>query len=107
MVKENGGGLSEGGERRQRHRLRLVFDSAYEMVEPFFAPDSGWAGHSLTHLAYRVMRQNFAELSSEEVHSLVVSAHRAYIDRNPDGSDHLPRPSDLRQPVLFNRAAAV
>lgn len=107
MVKENGDGLSENGERRQRHRLRRVFDSAYDIVEPFFAPDSGWAGPSLTHLAYRVMRQNFTELSSEEVHSLVVSAHRAYIDRNPGGSDHLPRPSDLPQSILRTRAAAV
>lgn len=87
-------------ERRRSHRLRSVFDTAFAMVEPFFAAENGWAGHSLAHLAFRVVRENFAELTGEEVHSLVVSAHRAYIDRYPEVSDHLPRPSELRQSVL-------
>jgi hypothetical protein len=90
-------------ERRQSFRLRSVFDSAYEIVEPFLAPESGWVGHSLAHLTYRVVRENFSELTSEEVHSLLVSAHRVYIDRYPENSDHLPRPAELRQSVLRNR----
>jgi hypothetical protein len=54
----------------------------------------------LEHLAFRVVRENFLELTSEEVHALVVAAHRVYIQRNPTGSDHLPRPNELRRPKI-------
>lgn len=87
-------------ERRRNQRLRTVFDTAFVMIEPFFDPAQGWGGHSLEHLAFRVVRENFPELTSEEVHTLVVAAHRVYIDRNPQTSDHLPRPDELRRPKL-------
>jgi hypothetical protein len=87
-------------ERRRNQRLRTVFDTAFLMVEPFFDPAQGWGGHSLEHLAFRVVRENFPELTSEEVHALVVAAHRVYIDRNPANSDHLPRPEALRRPRM-------
>ncbi len=87
-------------ERRRSLRLRQIFDTAFVMIEPFFDPDQGWGGHSLEHLAFRVVRENFPELTSEEVHTLVVAAHRVYIDRNPHRSDHLPRPGELRRPKL-------
>jgi hypothetical protein len=95
---EQGG--SEAGERRRNLRLRTLFETAFVMIEPFFDPAQGWGGHSLEHLAFRVVRENFPELTSEEVHSLVVAAHRVYIDRNPGGSDHLPRPEELRRPKI-------
>jgi len=100
MNEANGHSGVQTVERRRSHRLRSVFDTAYSMVEPFFDPATGWVGPSLAHLTFRVVRENFTELTSEEVHSLVVAAHRTYIDRNPDGSDHLPRPGELRQ-LLF------
>jgi hypothetical protein len=90
---------AEGADRRRNQRLRVVFDTAFVMIEPFFDPAQGWAGHSLEHLAFRVVRENFPELTGEEVHSLVVAAHRVYIQRNPAGSDHLPRPDTLRRPT--------
>jgi hypothetical protein len=46
------------------------------------------------------VRENFPELSGEEVHAVVVAAHRVYIERNPQRSDHLPRPSELRRVTL-------
>ena len=100
------GSHDDGGrvaERRRSHCLRSVFDTAYSMVEPFFDPTTGWVGPSLALLTFRVVRENFAELTGEEVHSLVVAAHRAYIDRYPDGSDHLPRPGEIRQPFARHR----
>ena len=106
MLNESGQWSDNAIERRQRHGLRAVFKNAYEIVAPFLHPESGWAGHTLTHLAYRVLRENFADLSSEEVHSLVVSAYRAYIDQYPADSEHLPRPAELRQPVLGGRGVA-
>jgi hypothetical protein len=94
---EGSGGEAAATERRRNQRLRTVFDTAFVMIEPFFDPAQGWGGHSLEHLAFRVVRENFPELTSEEVHSLVVAAHRVYIQRNPSGSDHLPRPDELRR----------
>lgn len=82
-------------ERRQQLQLRTVFEMAFAMIEPFFDPAQGWYGASLEHLAFRLVRDNFPELSSEEAHVLVVAAHRVYIGRYPKRSDHLPRPEEL------------
>ncbi len=99
--------LSEGlertaaaAERRLRLDLRAAFDAAFVMIEPFFDAQQGWAGQSLELLAYRVLRDNFPKLSSDEVHTLVIAAHRVYIERHPDNSSHLPRPSELRRVEL-------
>lgn len=86
-------------DRRQNPQLRQIFDSAYAMIEPFFDPGAGWGGHSLEHLAFRVLRENFPQLSSEEVHVIVVAAHRVFIERHPQRSGHLKRPEELRSSV--------
>ena len=44
-------------DRRQNPQFRELFDAAYVMVEPFFDPNAGWGGHSLEHLAFRVLRE--------------------------------------------------
>lgn len=98
MSEKNSATPSEN--RRQNTKLRTLFDTAYAMIEPFFDPDQGWGGHSLEHLAFRVLRENFSELSGEEVHTIVVAAHRVYIEHNPGRSDHLRRPGELRPPHL-------
>jgi hypothetical protein len=85
-------------DRRRNARLRGLFDTAYAMIEPFFDPDQGWGGHSLEHLAFRVLRENFPDLSGEEVHTIVVAAHRVYIERYPARSAHLRRPGELGGP---------
>lgn len=87
----------EHTERRMNPRLRELFDNAYAMIEPFFDPAVGWGGRSLEHLAFRVLRENFPQLAVEEVHAVIVAAHRIYIDRNPAGSAHLRRPEELRR----------
>lgn len=85
------GSAGRGEERRENLHLRTVFESAFAMIEPFFDPAQGWGGQSLEHLAFRVVRENFTELTSEEVHTLVVAAHRVYIQRHPKGGEHWPR----------------
>lgn len=87
---------NDPADRRQNLRLRAMFDTAYTMIEPFFDPEQGWGGHSLEHLAFRVLRENFPDLSGEEVHTIIVAAHRVYIDRNPHRSGHLKRPGEIR-----------
>jgi hypothetical protein len=89
---------SAAGERRQNVELRAVFDAAYPLIEPFLDPGSGWGGHSLEHLAFRVVRENFPALSAAEVHVLVVAAHRVFIERHPEGNAHLKRPGELHPP---------
>ncbi|MBS1190129.1 MAG: hypothetical protein H6R10_1921 [Rhodocyclaceae bacterium] len=84
-------------DRRMNPQLRELFDSAYAMIEPFFDPQAGWGGRSLEHLAFRVLRDNFPQLSAEEVHAVVVAAHRIYITRHPEGSEHLKRPEDVKR----------
>lgn len=98
-MNEAGTSAHASGERRQNLTLRDLFDTAYAMIAPFFDPDQGWAGHSLEHLAFRVLRENFPQLSGEEVHTIVVVAHRVYIDRNPGRSGHLRRPGEIRPPA--------
>lgn len=91
---------SEGREqpdRRANRQLRHLFDNAYAMIEPFFDPAAGWGGRSLEHLAFRVLRENFPDLSAEEVHAVIVAAHRLYIHRNPGGSEHLRRPEEIKR----------
>jgi len=102
MSHETGHSGPEPVERRHNHPLRALFDTAFALVEPFFDSAKGWAGRSLEHLAFRVLSENFSQLSSAEVHAIVISAHRIYIARHPDASDHLPRPAELCQPnVIF------
>lgn len=84
-------------ERRRNLYLREVFDTAYAMIEPFFDPEQGWSGHSLEHLAFRVLRENFPDLASEDVRTVVIVAHRIYIERNPGRSSHLRRPEELQR----------
>ena len=102
-MSENKSGESGGmgvAERRSNDKLRALFDTAYAMIEPFFDPDQGWGGHSLEHLAFRVLRDNFPDLTGEEVHTIIVVAHRVYIEHNPGRSGHLRRPEDIRPPSL-------
>lgn len=84
-------------DRRVNGQLRGLFDSAYAMIEPFFDPGAGWGGRSLEHLAFRVLRENFPQLSAEEVHAIIVAAHRLYINRNPERSEHLRRPEEIKR----------
>lgn len=67
-------------ERRKYHHVREIFDDAYELITPFFAKENRWANATLDHLAYRVLRENYPELSFEEVHVLVVAAKRVFTE---------------------------
>lgn len=73
-------------DRRQNLRLRATFDSAVLMIEPFFDSRQGWGGASLEHMAFHVLRDNFPELESEEVHALIVAARRVFAGRGHPGA---------------------
>lgn len=80
--KSNAATAATAGDRRTNSRLRSVFDTAYAMIEPFFDPAQGWGGRSLEHLAFRVLRDNFPDLSSEEVHTIIAVAHRVHVEHS-------------------------
>jgi hypothetical protein len=65
-------------DRRRYTQLREIFDEAYERISPFFAKENRWGNATLDHLAYRVVRENYPQLSFDEVHVLVVACHRVY-----------------------------
>ena len=65
-------------DRRQNPRLRQVFDDVYTAIAPFFVPGNSWGGKPLDHLAYRVVRDQYPELSRDEVHQVVTAAARVY-----------------------------
>lgn len=69
-------------DRRQNPELRRIFDDAYLLIEPFFDPSSGWEGHALEHLAFRVLREHYPQLAGHEVRILIVAATRVYSSRN-------------------------
>ncbi|THF62369.1 hypothetical protein E6C76_18805 [Pseudothauera nasutitermitis] len=73
-------------ERRKYHHVREIFDEAYEVIAPFFARENRWGNATLDHLAYRVVRDRYPELSFEEVHVLVVASKRVYTELRPEGA---------------------
>jgi hypothetical protein len=72
------------GERRVDLRLRAIFDTALPLIAPFFDPKNSWGGHSLEHFAFRVLRENYPELSSDEIYIFVSAARRVYAARQTD-----------------------
>lgn len=76
----------EGDERRTNTELRLIFEQAYVLIEPFLDPGSTWGGHAMEHLALRTVRDNFPQLSAEQAHVLVVASGRVWRERMVRGN---------------------
>lgn len=73
-------------DRRANTRLRDIFDEGFALLGPFFDPDNTWGGQSLDHLAFRVMREKYPDLSQGEVHVFVTAAKRIYAAKHSSGS---------------------
>ncbi|MDD5177049.1 MAG: hypothetical protein PHQ05_11575 [Sterolibacterium sp.] len=71
----------DSDDRRQQLLLREVFDKAYMLIEPFFDPGNQWGGKTLEHLAFRVMREHFPQVSSDEIYVFIEAAKRVYSER--------------------------
>ncbi len=72
-------------ERRSDHRLREMLDEAYTLIAPFFDPANSWGGQTLEFLAFRVMRENYPQVSREEVLTFISAAKRIYAERRTRG----------------------
>ncbi|MEN9358130.1 MAG: hypothetical protein RL695_2301 [Pseudomonadota bacterium] len=68
-------------ERRNDHHLREMFDNASTLIEPFFDPANSWGGQTLEFLAFRVLRENYPEVSREEVFAFITAAKRIFAER--------------------------
>jgi hypothetical protein len=66
-------------ERRKNPQLRLIFEEAYVVIEPFF----DWGGQPLEYLAFQRLCENFPRLSHEDIHTLIAAARRVYGERHP------------------------
>jgi hypothetical protein len=83
----SGGELDPLQNRRVDLRLRMIFEKALPLIEPFFDPKNTWGGQSLEHFAFRVLRENYPDLSSEEIFIFVSAAHRVYATRQAAAKD--------------------
>lgn len=73
---------SNSMERRQNEQYRQIFETVYTRVEPFLDPENGWPGQPLEHLAYRVLIENYPQLSSTELDGYFSAAKRVFGERN-------------------------
>lgn len=73
--------IDRPAERRKNLALREKFEGAYVLIGPFFDPANNWNGQALQHLAFRVMRENYPEISSDEVYVFLTAAKRVYLER--------------------------
>lgn len=72
-------------ERRQHHRVRAVFEQAFELCRPLLDPRQGIGGHALAHQVPLRVREHFPELTQEEVMVLTVALHAAWARRHGRG----------------------
>ena len=66
------------GERRVYGNLRPIFESACRVTAPFFDPEQGWGGMSLTMYARQTLRETYPDLSQQEVAILFSAVQRFY-----------------------------
>jgi hypothetical protein len=83
---------------RHNHRLRDLFEEAYERVLPCLDPRQTWGRVPLEHLAFRMLREAYPDLPPQEAHLLVCASVRVYRQRMRDQAEHLPRPEEIRMP---------
>jgi hypothetical protein len=65
-------------DRRANPQLRAIFIEVYDVLAPFFDPANSWGGLTHEHLAYRALREQFPQLSIQEVSILVTAAKRVF-----------------------------
>lgn len=90
----------ENPDRRVNTKLRNVFDAVYVQIEPFFDPKNNWGGHSLEHLAFRVVRDSHPELSQQEVHQVIVAATRVFHSHHPHLAGQVPSAEEIKAKLL-------
>ncbi len=68
-------------ERRQYHHLREIFEDAYIIALPFLDPKQGLGGIPMVRHAYIRLREEYPELSQQEIAILVPALERVFAER--------------------------
>lgn len=72
-------------DQRRYHRVRAVFEEAFQLCQPLLDPHQGIAGHALTHHVPLRVREHFPDLTQEEVMVLSVALRAAWTRRRVRG----------------------
>ncbi|CAG1004238.1 hypothetical protein MTYP_03152 [Methylophilaceae bacterium] len=76
-------------DRRVNMHLRMLFENACRITEPFFDPNRGWSTAHLTLYAQQVLREAYPELSLQDIAILfsgVQSFHITSLNKHRGGS---------------------
>jgi len=72
---------SAGGEdKRVSPHLRVVFETACRITAPFFDPAQGWGGKSLTMYARQALREEYPNLTQQDIAILFAAVQRFHRD---------------------------
>lgn len=72
-------------EQRHYHRVRAVFEEAFELCRPLLDPRQGIAGQALTHHVPLRVKEHFPDLTQEEVLVLSIALRAAWTRRRSAG----------------------
>jgi hypothetical protein len=70
------GSVPHGEERRASPHLRVVFEHACQVTAPFFDPEKGWGGMSLSMYARQTLRETYPDLTQQDVAILFSAVQR-------------------------------
>ncbi len=59
-------------------QLLTIFEAVYLLIEPFFDPKNSWNGQPQEHLCFRTLRENYPDLSGEQIVVLISEVRRKY-----------------------------
>ena len=68
-------------DQRLNEQLRPIFEAACLLIEPFFDPSNSWSGQPLEHFSFRALRDQYPDLSREQIVTLISDARRVYETR--------------------------
>lgn len=77
----SGHGLASPPDRRTTQEVRECFEEACALLAPFFDPTKQWGKAPLNHLAMRVLRERFGNLTSTELMVLLGGVTKLHQNR--------------------------
>ncbi|MDZ4201515.1 MAG: hypothetical protein U1C96_05135 [Gallionella sp.] len=69
-------------ERRANPHLRVAFTEACSITAPFFDPEQGWGGMSLTMYARQALREAYPDLTQQDIALLFSAVQRFHTTKS-------------------------
>lgn len=76
LDRQDGAAGGDREERRANPHLRVAFETACKVTEPFFDPKQEWGGMSLTMYARQALREAYPELTQQDLALLFAAVQR-------------------------------